>query len=58
MHPIDCIKTLQQSTEGRGLSMIGASQKILQKSGPAGFFSGVGTYVVSDGLAGSVKFSR
>jgi len=57
MHPIDCIKTLQQSTEGRGLSMIGASQKILQKSGPAGFFSGVGTYVVSDGLAGSVKFS-
>jgi hypothetical protein len=58
MHPIDCIKTLQQSGEGRGLSMLGASKKILEQSGPAGFLSGAGTYVVSDGMAGAIKFAR
>ena len=28
MHPVDTIKTLQQSTEGMGLNMLQATQKI------------------------------
>lgn len=57
MHPIDCIKTLQQSVEGSGLNMLAASKKIFETGGFGGFYSGLGTYVVSDGLAGSIKFA-
>ena len=57
MHPMDCIKTMQQSTAGAGLSMLGASQSILKAQGIAGFYSGAGTYVITDGLAGSLKFA-
>ena len=57
MHPIDCIKTLQQSVEGSGLNMIAAAKKIFAEGGVSGFYSGLGTYVVSDGLAGSIKFA-
>ena len=32
MHPIDCIKTLQQSNSGAGLSMLGASKTIWKTS--------------------------
>ncbi|GMH77416.1 hypothetical protein TrRE_jg10145, partial [Triparma retinervis] len=56
MHPIDCIKTLQQSNAGAGLSMLGASKQILSSQGVGGFYAGLGTYVLSDGFAGSIKF--
>ena len=57
MQPIDCIKTLQQSNEGVGLSMIQASKRIFEKQGFSGFYSGLGAYVVSDGGAGAIKFA-
>ena len=57
LHPIDCIKTLQQSNEGAGLSLLGASKKIMADSGPGGFYSGLGTYVSADGAAGALKFA-
>lgn len=57
LHPIDCIKTLQQSNEGAGLSLIGASKKIMADSGPSGFYSGLGAYVTADGGAGALKFA-
>jgi len=57
MHPIDCIKTLQQSGEGAGLNMVSATKKIFTSGGIGGFYSGLGTYIVSDGLAGSIKFA-
>lgn len=57
LHPIDCIKTLQQSNEGAGLSLLGASKKIMADSGPSGFYSGLGTYVTADGGAGALKFA-
>ena len=57
LHPVDCIKTLQQSTEGTGLSMVGASKKIMKDFGIGGFYSGLGTYVLSDGGAGAIKFA-
>ena len=56
MHPVDCIKTLQQSNAGAGLSMLGASKQILSTQGFGGFYAGLGTYVLSDGFAGSIKF--
>lgn len=57
LHPIDCIKTLQQSNEGAGLGLLGASRSIMKKSGPVGFYSGLGTYVTADGGAGALKFA-
>jgi len=56
LHPVDCIKTLQQSTEGAGLSLLGAGKKIFNDYGIAGFYSGLGLYVASDGCAGAIKF--
>mmetsp|Transcript_6146 Transcript_6146/g.9779 ORF Transcript_6146/g.9779 Transcript_6146/m.9779 type:complete len:234 (-) Transcript_6146:709-1410(-) len=57
MHPIDCIKTLQQSDGGAGLNMVAAAKNIFASGGIGGFYSGLGTYVISDGLAGSIKFA-
>lgn len=57
LHPIDCLKTLQQSNEGAGLSLLGAGKQIYKTGGIAGFYSGLGTYVLSDGGAGAVKFA-
>ena len=57
MHPVDTIKTLQQSTEGAGLNMIQASQKILKDGGIPAMYSGLGPYVTSDGMAGAFKFA-
>eukprot|EP00592_Proboscia_alata_P007630 CAMPEP_0194353648 /NCGR_PEP_ID=MMETSP0174-20130528/1940_1 /TAXON_ID=216777 /ORGANISM="Proboscia alata, Strain PI-D3" /LENGTH=344 /DNA_ID=CAMNT_0039122291 /DNA_START=100 /DNA_END=1134 /DNA_ORIENTATION=+ len=57
MHPIDCIKTLQQSDEGYGLNMIQVGKQIFQSDGLKGFYSGLGTYVLSDGGAGALKFA-
>lgn len=57
MHPIDCIKTLQQSNEGAGLNMLAATKQIWNGGGLGAFYTGLGTYVISDGLAGSLKFA-
>jgi len=57
LHPIDCIKTLQQSNNGIGLSMIGAGKKIFADQGIPGFFNGLGCYVACDGAAGAIKFA-
>jgi len=57
LHPMDCIKTLQQSDEGLSLSLVEAARFIWRQSGPAGFYRGVGTYLFTDGLGGALKFS-
>jgi hypothetical protein len=57
MHPVDTIKTLQQSTEGMGLNMIQAGNKILKDGGIGALYSGLGPYVTSDGCAGALKFA-
>lgn len=57
MHPVDTIKTLQQSTEGMGLNMIQAGSKILKDGGMGAMYSGLGPYVTSDGMAGALKFA-
>lgn len=58
MHPMDCIKTLQQSDEGLSLSLLQAARFIWNQSGgPAGFYRGMGTYVLTDGLGGALKFA-
>jgi len=57
LHPVDCLKTLQQSNEGAGLSLLGAGKQIYKTSGIGGFYSGLGTYVISDGGAGCIKFA-
>eukprot|EP00584_Thalassiosira_punctigera_P008949 CAMPEP_0172545178 /NCGR_PEP_ID=MMETSP1067-20121228/15165_1 /TAXON_ID=265564 ORGANISM="Thalassiosira punctigera, Strain Tpunct2005C2" /NCGR_SAMPLE_ID=MMETSP1067 /ASSEMBLY_ACC=CAM_ASM_000444 /LENGTH=399 /DNA_ID=CAMNT_0013331877 /DNA_START=91 /DNA_END=1290 /DNA_ORIENTATION=- len=57
LHPVDCIKTLQQSDAGAGLSLVGASRKIMADQGVGGFYSGLGTYVTADGGAGAIKFA-
>jgi len=57
MHPIDCIKTLQQSNEGIGLNMVAAAKRIWKTNGVGGFYSGIATYVISDGMAGAIKFA-
>lgn len=57
MHPVDTIKTLQQTTEGAGLSMIAASNKILKDGGMNAMYSGLGPYVTSDAFAGGLKFA-
>jgi solute carrier family 25 (mitochondrial S-adenosylmethionine transporter), member 26 len=53
IHPMDCIKTLQQSDEGYGLSLWEAAT-FLWKSG--GLYRGLGTYLITDAMAGAVKF--
>jgi solute carrier family 25 S-adenosylmethionine transporter 26 len=58
VHPVDCIKTLQQSDEGIGLSMLGAAQVIYtQLGGLEGFYRGFLTYVGCDAVGGAIKFS-
>jgi len=57
MHPIDTIKTLQQSSAGSGLSIMQAGNKIMKDGGFGAMYSGLGPYVTSDGLAGALKFA-
>jgi solute carrier family 25 S-adenosylmethionine transporter 26 len=57
MHPIDCIKTLQQSDDGFGLSMMGAAQMIYtQLGGWEGFYRGFLSYAACDAVGGAIKF--
>ena len=58
VHPIDTIKTLQQSSEGMGLNMLQATNKIMKNGGFTALYSGLGPYVTSDGCAGALKFAR
>jgi Mitochondrial carrier protein len=58
MHPLDCIKTLQQTEEGIGLSMIAAAHFIYHTMGGlTGFSRGFLTWGVCDALGGALKFS-
>jgi solute carrier family 25 S-adenosylmethionine transporter 26 len=58
MHPLDCIKTLQQTEEGMGLSMVAAAHVIwTHLGGPSGFFRGMLTWGVCDAVGGALKFS-
>lgn len=57
MHPVDTIKTLQQSNNGIGLNMVAATNKIMKGGGLGALYSGLGPYVVSDGCAGALKFA-
>jgi hypothetical protein len=57
MHPMDCIKTLQQSDQGMGLTVPQAAQWIGAQAGLAGFYKGFGTYAVCDSIGGALKFT-
>jgi hypothetical protein len=57
MHPMDCIKTVQQSDSGVGLSLFLAAQYLWSTSGMAGFYHGFLTYALSDAVGGALKFS-
>mmetsp|Transcript_7454 Transcript_7454/g.14112 ORF Transcript_7454/g.14112 Transcript_7454/m.14112 type:complete len:380 (-) Transcript_7454:140-1279(-) len=57
MHPVDTIKTLQQTTSGAGLNMFQAGAKIINNGGIGAMYSGLGPYVTSDGCAGAFKFA-
>jgi solute carrier family 25 S-adenosylmethionine transporter 26 len=56
LHPMDCIKTIQQSDEGLKLSLQEAARFIQTTSGVSGFYRGLGAYVITDGLGGTLKF--
>lgn len=57
MHPVDTIKTLQQSNAGNGLNMIAATKQIVKDGGIGALYSGLGPYVTSDACAGALKFA-
>jgi hypothetical protein len=57
MHPMDCIKTVQQSDSGVGLSLFLAAQYLWTTSGIAGFYHGFLTYAGADAVGGALKFS-
>jgi hypothetical protein len=57
MHPMDCIKTVQQSDSGVGLSLFLAAQYLWSTSGVAGFYHGFLSYALSDAVGGALKFS-
>jgi hypothetical protein len=57
MHPIDCIKTLQQSDQGMGLNIGQAAQLVYAQLGLAGFYKGFATYALCDSAGGALKFT-
>lgn len=57
LHPMDCIKTVQQSDSGVGLSLLLAAQYLWKTAGVTGFYHGFLTYGISDALGGALKFS-
>jgi solute carrier family 25 S-adenosylmethionine transporter 26 len=61
VHPIDCIKTLQQSETGWQLgladSLPRAAAYLWETSGVEGFYRGFMTYAVTDALGGACKFA-
>jgi hypothetical protein len=57
MHPVDCVKILQQSDAGYGLSLAGAAAALWDRDGISGFYSGFVTYALSDAAGGALKFA-
>jgi Mitochondrial carrier protein len=55
MHPMDSIKTIQQSDVD--LSFLAATTYLWDLAGIAGFFHGFLTYAVSDAVSGALKFT-
>jgi solute carrier family 25 S-adenosylmethionine transporter 26 len=57
MHPVDCIKTLQQSDAGMNLNVWQAALALFQQSGVAGFYHGLWTYAGTDMIGSALKFA-
>eukprot|EP00527_Entomoneis_sp_CCMP2396_P001021 CAMPEP_0198144190 /NCGR_PEP_ID=MMETSP1443-20131203/13980_1 /TAXON_ID=186043 /ORGANISM="Entomoneis sp., Strain CCMP2396" /LENGTH=375 /DNA_ID=CAMNT_0043807543 /DNA_START=121 /DNA_END=1249 /DNA_ORIENTATION=+ len=57
MHPVDCIKTLQQSDLGVHMSILEATRYLYEQYGISGFLHGFLTYATSDAVGGCLKFS-
>lgn len=57
MHPVDCIKTLQQSNAGASLNLLGAAVYLYQTAGLGAFYQGFLEYGITDSLGGAVKFA-
>ena len=55
LHPIDCIKTIQQSDAGFGLNLVDASKYIWKNFGIQGFYSGLAPYLAGDSIGSAVK---
>mmetsp|Transcript_29117 Transcript_29117/g.45250 ORF Transcript_29117/g.45250 Transcript_29117/m.45250 type:complete len:368 (+) Transcript_29117:74-1177(+) len=56
MHPVDCIKTLQQSGAGKGLNILSAAKKIGADFGLGGFYRGIGPALYTESSAAMLKF--
>lgn len=56
MHPVDCIKTLQQSGAGKGLNIFSAAKKIASNFGVGGFYRGIGPALYTESSAAMLKF--
>jgi len=57
MHPIDCIKTVQQSDSGLDFSFVQAAAYLWETSGIMGFYHGFLLYALADGTGGALKFA-
>mmetsp|Transcript_14678 Transcript_14678/g.16706 ORF Transcript_14678/g.16706 Transcript_14678/m.16706 type:complete len:355 (+) Transcript_14678:34-1098(+) len=57
LHPIDCIKTVQQSDLAFGMNLFDSSKYIWENFGFFGFYSGLGPYIFGDSLGSAVKFA-
>lgn len=57
MHPIDCIKTVQQSDSGLDFSFVQAAAYLWETSGVMGFYHGFLLYALADGTGGALKFA-
>lgn len=57
MHPVDCVKTLQQSALGIDMSVLQAINYLWTTAGVAGFYHGLMTYLASDAVGGALKFA-
>lgn len=57
LHPVDCIKTIQQSDYGQGVSFFDAGMSIWKIHGINGFYYGLAPYALSDVSGSAVKFT-
>jgi len=57
MHPIDCIKTVQQSDSGIDLTFVGAAELLYRTGGVLAFYQGFFTYACADAVGGALKFA-
>lgn len=57
IHPIDCIKTIQQSNFGAEMNFMEAATFLFETSGIRGFFNGLFIYACSDAVGGAIKFA-